>query len=43
MLEAIGEVADGGVLVLTLTGELLGEFGGTPIIGEDAIVMLKKK
>ncbi|MEN8238925.1 MAG: hypothetical protein ABFR53_06960 [Actinomycetota bacterium] len=39
---AIGDVEDGDVLVLTLTGALLEEFGGTPIIGEDVIVILKK-
>jgi hypothetical protein len=39
---AIGEVADGDVLVLTLTGALLEEFGGTPIIGQDVIVILEK-
>ena len=43
LVEAIGEVADGVVLILTLTGELLEEFGGTPIIGQDVIVILKKK
>ena len=43
LVAAIGEVADGDVLVLTLTGALLEEFGGTPIIGEDVIVILKKK
>jgi hypothetical protein len=43
LVEAIGEVADGDVLVLSLTGELLEEFGGTPIIGQDVIVILKKK
>lgn len=40
---AIGEVADGDVLVLQLTGNLMEEFGGTPIFGEDVIVILKKK
>jgi len=43
LVTAIGAVADGDVLVLTLTGNLLEEFGGTPIIGEDVIVILKKK
>ena len=43
LVTAIGGVADGDVLVLTLTGELLEEFGGTPIIGQDVIVILKKK
>lgn len=43
LVTAIGAVADGDELVLTLTGDLLEEFGGTPIIGEDVIVILKKK
>jgi hypothetical protein len=43
LAEAIGEVADGDVLVLTLTGELPEEFGGAPIIAQDVIVILKKK
>jgi hypothetical protein len=43
LVVAIGEVADGDVLVLTLTGEFLEEFGGTPIVGQDVIVILKKK
>jgi len=40
---ALGNVVDGEVLVLSLTGNLMEEFGGTPIIGEDVIVILKKK
>ena len=40
---AIGTVADGDVLTLSLTGSLLEEYGGTPIFGEDVIVILKKK
>jgi len=40
---AIGAVADGDVLVLPLSGNLMEEFGGTPIFGEDVIVILKKK
>jgi hypothetical protein len=31
------------VLVLPLSGNLMEEFGGTPIFGEDVIVILKKK
>jgi len=38
----LGEVNDGDVLVLHLTGTLLEEFGGTPIVGEDVVVILKK-
>jgi len=40
--EALPEVEDGEVLLLHLTGNLLEEFGGTPIVGEDVIVIIKK-
>jgi hypothetical protein len=36
------EVVDGEVLQLPLTGNLLESFGGTPIRGEDVVVILKK-
>jgi hypothetical protein len=39
---ALGAVGDGDVLVLRLTGNLLAEFGGTPILGEDVIIIIKK-
>lgn len=39
----LGDVHDGEVRVLKLTGNLKEEFGGTPIIGEDVVVILKKK
>ena len=42
VVEAIGEVNDGDVIVLTLTGNLLEEYGGTPITGEDVIIIRKK-
>jgi uncharacterized repeat protein (TIGR01451 family) len=42
IVEAIGEVEDGEVIVLTLTGNLHEEFGGTPIKGEDVVVILKR-
>lgn len=42
VVQAIGEVEDGEVVILTLAGNLKGEFGGTPIQGEDVIVILKK-
>jgi hypothetical protein len=38
----LGEVSDGDVLVLQLTGNLKEEFGGTEIVGEDVVVILKK-
>ena len=37
---ALGEVADGDVLVLTLTGFTMGDI---PILGEDVVVILKKR
>ena len=39
---ALGEVNDGEVLIVTITGMLMEEYGGTPIIGEDVIVILRK-
>jgi len=42
VLAALGEVGDGDVVVLELTGNLLEELGGTPIQGEDVVVILKK-
>jgi hypothetical protein len=43
VIAALGEVFDGDVLTIPLTGFLLEEFGGTPIVGEDVIVILQKK
>ena len=42
IVAALGDVSDGACLVLTLTGELKEEFGGTPILGEDVVLMLVK-
>ena len=42
VVEALGKVEDGEVLVLTLIGVLLEEFGGTPIEGADVVVILEK-
>ncbi len=42
VVSALGAVADGEVLVLTLTGILKGEFSETPIQGEDVVVIKKK-
>jgi hypothetical protein len=39
IVAALGDVADGDVLILTLTGNLQ---DGTPITGEDVVVILKK-
>jgi hypothetical protein len=38
---ALGDVEDGDVLVLPLTGNLMEEFGGTPIVGEDVVVIIE--
>lgn len=42
IVEALGPVEDGAAVVLPLTGTLLPEFGGTPIVGEDVVLILKK-
>jgi hypothetical protein len=39
IVDALGEVEDGDEIVLELTGEL---YDGTPIIGEDVVIILKK-
>ena len=39
IVAALGDVEDGDCLVLTLEGQLL---DGTPIVGEDVVVILKK-
>jgi hypothetical protein len=41
VVAAIGPVSKGDVLVLQLTGNLKAEFGGTPIAGEDVMVVVK--
>jgi len=43
LVGALGDVNDGDVLVLELTGNLKEEYGGTPIVGEDVVVILKKR
>lgn len=43
VVTALGTVTDGKVQVLKLTGNLKPEFGGIPIVGEDVVVILKKK
>jgi len=42
VIDALGAVSDRECLVLTLTGNLKEEFGGTPIQGEDVVFILKK-
>jgi hypothetical protein len=43
VVAALGDLNDGDVLVLHLTGNLLEEYGGTPIVGEDVVWIIKKK
>ncbi len=42
IVAALGEVDDGEVRVLELTGNLKEAYGGTPIVGEDVILILRK-
>lgn len=42
LLAALGEVADRDCLVVTLTGNLAEEAGGTPIQGEDVVLILDR-
>jgi hypothetical protein len=43
IVAALGDVNDGDVIVLHLTGNLKEEFGGTDIVGEDVVRIIKKK
>jgi hypothetical protein len=43
VVAALGGVNDRDCIVLTLTGSLKEEFGGAQIIGEDVVVILKKR
>jgi hypothetical protein len=42
VVAALGTPNDGDVLVLAFLGNLKAEFGGTPIIGVDVVVIIKK-
>ena len=42
VVAALGEISDGGCLVLYLTGNLLAEFNGEEFVGEDVMKILKK-
>ena len=42
VMAALGEVSDGDVLVLHLTGNLKEEYGSTPIVGEDVVWIVDK-
>ena len=41
VIAALGDVSDGEVVVLQLTGKLKEEFGGTGFVGEDVILIIK--
>jgi outer membrane protein assembly factor BamB len=41
VVEALGDVEDGDCLALTITGNLKEEFGCTPIVGEDVVLLIK--
>jgi predicted extracellular nuclease len=42
LLAVIGDVADGDIVMLKLVGYLLPDFGGTPVIGFDTVMMQVK-
>ena len=42
VISALGDVSDGDCLVLHLTGNLKEEYGGSPFVGEDVVLILKK-
>jgi hypothetical protein len=42
VVAALGDVSDGDVLLLQITGELKEEFGGTGFVGEDVVVIIEK-
>lgn len=42
IIAVLGDIEDGDVLALTLTGSLKEEFGGSPFEGQDVVVILKK-
>ena len=43
VVAALGEINDGDVLVLQLTGKLKEEYGGNNIVGDDVVWILKKQ
>jgi hypothetical protein len=43
IVAALGAVNDGDVLILTLTGNLTADYGSKPILGEDVVLIIKKK
>jgi hypothetical protein len=43
VVAALGDVSDGDVIIIVLTGNLTEENGGTPIVGADVVIIIKKK
>ena len=43
IVAALGAINDGDAVVLHLTGNLKAEYGGTPIKGEDLVIIIKKR
>lgn len=43
VVAALGVVSDGDVIIIVLTGNLTEENGGTPIVGADVVIIIKKK
>jgi len=43
IVAALGAVNDGDCVVVQLTGNLMEEYGATPIVGEDVVLIVKKK
>jgi hypothetical protein len=43
VVAALGDVSDGECLVVELTGNLMEEYDGDPIVGEDVVLILKKE
>jgi len=42
IISSLGEISDGDVRLLELTGNLKKEFGGTPISGKDVVIIIKR-
>lgn len=42
VVAALGDVMDGDVLVLHVSGNLMEEYGGTPFVGEDVVTIIRQ-
>ena len=42
ILASLGDMNDGDIVTLTLTGNLESEYGGTPILGTDTVIIRKE-